>query len=382
MHGKTQAYVIAARRTAIGRVGGLHRSRRAEDLAAVALTAALADAGIAAREVEALVLGNAGEGGNPARLAGLSAGLPDTVPALTIDRQCASGLEAILAAIRLVVLGEAAIVAAGGAESLTNAPWRLARPRSPLQTPRFLNAESGPDQAGLEAAEALARSLGISRQMQDDYAAGARRAGAAVLQSGQLAHEIASFGPAPAESRDEAPYGLEKGLDPRPFVDDGGTMTLANTCQPGDGAAMAVVVNEAVWKRLGRPRALRLAATAATGAIPGHEAAAPLDAARSLLRKLEDPKVLNSAEVELDESSAIQALAFAGEFGVPAGRLNASGGALACGRPGGAASALPIARLFASLPRTAGLARPRLGLTASGTLGGGGLAALFAAIAS
>ena len=124
------AYIVAARRTALGRPGGLHKSRRIESLAAPVVLAALEDAKLEASAVEEIIFGNTTAGGNPARIVGLAAGLRDSVPALTVDRQCASGLDAILLGMRTVALGEARVVVAGGAESLSTAPWRVARPLS------------------------------------------------------------------------------------------------------------------------------------------------------------------------------------------------------------------------------------------------------------
>ena len=132
---EANAYIVAARRSALGRVGGLHRNRRVEDLAAPVIAAALADARIEPAEVDEVVIGNASQGGNPARLIALAAGLPLSAPALTIDRQCGSGLDAILHAVRAIDHGEAEIVVAGGVESLSTAPWRIAKPKSVFSFP-------------------------------------------------------------------------------------------------------------------------------------------------------------------------------------------------------------------------------------------------------
>ena len=133
------AYIIAARRTALGRIGGIHRNRRVEDLAVPVALEVLKDAGVSPARVERLILGNTSAGNNPARLVALAAGLPESVPATTIDQQCASGLEAILSAIRTIAIGEAEIILAGGAEAVSLAPWRIAKPRSVHQTPRFID---------------------------------------------------------------------------------------------------------------------------------------------------------------------------------------------------------------------------------------------------
>ena len=124
------AYIIAARRSALGRVGGLHKGRRIEELCAPIVAAALHDAGINADRVDEVIVGNATQGGNPARLIALAAGLSDSVPAATIDRQCGSGLDAILAAIRAIAAGDAEVIVAGGAEAISTAPWRVAKPRT------------------------------------------------------------------------------------------------------------------------------------------------------------------------------------------------------------------------------------------------------------
>jgi len=375
-----QAYVVAARRTAFGRLGGLHRLRRVDELAGGAIAAALDDSKLSPRDVEAIVLGNASEGGNPARLAGLAAGLSDTAAALTIDRQCASGLDAILAGVRLVALGEAAIVVAGGAESLSNAPWRMSRPRSPMHRPRILETGASLQEADLEAAEVTAASAGIDQRQQDDFAAAARRSAAAALLSGRLAREIAVFGRAASETRDEAPQGAEKGLDSQAFGGEGRTLTLANTSQPSDGAAVAIIVDAATWARLGRPPALQLVATAAVGARPGSEVTAPLDAVRLLRLRAAGAGLDQRAIYELNEASALQAIAFAKGLGIAAENLNRSGGSIASGRPLGAASAATLVRLFSGLLGDGDSARDRYGVAATGALGGEGVAALFEAL--
>ncbi len=145
------AYIIAARRSALGRVGGLHRNRRIEDLAAPVVRAALADAGLGPEAVDEILIGNATQGGNPARLIALAAGLPETSAAATLDRQCGSGLDAIIAACRTIGGGEADVIVAGGAESLSTAPWRVAKPKSIYQTPHFIGIEPA---AAEESAEA------------------------------------------------------------------------------------------------------------------------------------------------------------------------------------------------------------------------------------
>src|SRR5262245_46366962 len=209
---QAQAYVVAARRSALGRVGGLHRNRRVEDLTAPVIAAALADAHVGAEEVDEIVIGNASQGGNPARLIALAAGLPLTVPALTIDRQCGSGLDAILHAVRGIISGDADIVVAGGAESLSTAPWRIAKPKNVFQMPRFIGMEPIADDIGdvtqpLAASEALARRFQISRAAQDAFAMKSHLRAETAREARRFVGEIVALRGNREEARDESAIG-------------------------------------------------------------------------------------------------------------------------------------------------------------------------------
>ena len=202
------SYLIAARRTALGRPGGLHRSRRLEDLTAPVLLAALQDAQIEPRVVEEIILGNTTAGCNPARLVGLAAGLREGVPGLTVDRQCASGLDAILFAMRAVAIGQADVMVAGGAESVSTAPWRVAKPKHLFQTPRFIGLEQDDlDTADasqtVAASEELARRLGITRDQQDNYALHSFLKAETAQAERRFVGEIVPLKMAGAEARDE-----------------------------------------------------------------------------------------------------------------------------------------------------------------------------------
>ncbi len=170
------AYIIAARRTAVGRIGGLHKTRRIEELCAPLIGAALQDSGLEPEQIDEVIVGNASQGGNPARLIALAAGLPDTVSATTIDRQCGSGLDAILSAIRRVALGDAEAIIAGGAETVSTAPWRISKPKSLLPASPLHELRAGSRARSksatplIESTEALSAQLGISRAQQDAYA--------------------------------------------------------------------------------------------------------------------------------------------------------------------------------------------------------------------
>jgi acetyl-CoA C-acetyltransferase len=381
------AYVVAARRSALGRVGGLHRNRRIEDLTAPVIAAALKDAGIEPADVDEIMIGNASQGGNPARLIALASGLPDTAPALTLDRQCTSGLDAILLASRTVAAGDCDVVVAGGAESLSTAPWRIAKPRSIYQMPHFIGLEPVPDGEGdlpqpLIASEALAGRLKISRAAQDAYALRSHLLADMAHESRRFVGEIVPIRGNREEARDESSIGpAREDIEAEPsFHPPAGTLTAANTAHPHDGAAIVVVVSEARWVALGKPPALRLVASAARGVPPEREADAPISAAQKLYGRLNgfDRSAIRS--VEMSESSAVQALALVRELEIEDSIINADGGAIVRGHPLGASGAVLVVRLFSRLVRQAGADRHGFGLAAQGAIGGLGLAALFEAV--
>ena len=380
----THAYILAARRSALGRVGGLHRFRRIDALATPIIEAALADANIAPADVDELVLGNATEGGNPARLLALSAGLSETVSATTIDRQCGSGLEAILAAARAIRLGESNIVVAGGADSLSTAPWRIMRPRSLYQTPHFMRYEpamtDSPDEPQpFEASESLARAFGISRAEQDEWSKHAFQKAATAREHRIFVGEIVALRANAEEARDESAGTPDPDdfADAVPFLPEGGTLTPANTSAMHDGAAAAVIVSDAVWQRLGRPPALRIIGSASIGAAPAEEAAAPIAATRKMFTHLNGLHPRDMALVEISESSAAQAIAFARSLDLDPAAINPAGGAVVRGHPFGASGALLVARAFTGMLRNVDGQPPRYGLVSQGAIGGIGLAALL-----
>ena len=380
------AYIVAARRTALGRPGGLHKSRRIESLTAPVVLAALADAGLDASAVDEIIFGNTTAGGNPARIIGLAAGLDDRVPALTVDRHSASGLDAILLGSRTVALGEAKVVIAGGGESISTAPWRVARPRNLFQTPRFIGPEleegGGADAPhSISASEELAHRLGISRERQDAYALLSHiKAGQAVSKR-RFAREIVPLRMAGDEARDEgnAVQSIEELAELLPMLPPDGTHTSGNTSSLQDGAAVAVIVSEDMYAELGRPHALRLAASVTQGVGASEEASAPVIALERLLRTNSGFSRDKLALVEMSETSAAQALAVGDAFSLGESQLNADGGALARGFPLGAAGAVSVVRLFTHLVRSQ-RGPQGYGAVTQGAVGGLGVAALFEAL--
>lgn len=384
---EANAFVVAARRTALGRIGGLHRNRRVEELAAPVIAAALADARLSPADVDEVVIGNASQGGNPARTIALAAGLPLSAPALTIDRQCGSGLDAILHAMRCIDSGEAEVVVAGGVESLSTAPWRIAKPKNVYQLPHFIGIE--PPAAGatdvpqpLLASETLAQRHQISRAAQDAFAMKSHLRAETAREMRRFQGELVPFRASREEMRDESAIGasLQDIEDETPYCPPDGTLTPANTSQPHDGAAIVVVVSEAVWKRLGKPPALRLLASAAQGVAPELEAEAPIAAMNKLYGRLNGFDRSSVRVVELGESSAAQAIAVMGSLGIDDGIMNAEGGAVVRGHPLGASGAVLVVRLFSRLIRRDPERRGGCGAVTLGTIGGLGLAAMFEAV--
>ena len=380
----TRAYIIAARRTALGRIGGLHRTRRIEDLAAPVVRAVCEDGAIRPDDVDEIIVGNATAGGNPARIIALGSGLPETVNATTIDQQDASGLVAIIQAVRAVAHGDSQIAIAGGAESLSTAPWRIARPRNIHQMPHFISPEPFGDDdircaVPIEGTEQLAQALNISRSRQDAFATRSIDRAIAARKSRKFIDEIVPLRGRPEEARDQTT--IECDLDALqaelPFREEDGTLTPANTSSWHDGAAFVLIVSEEKWKALGEPPAMRLVANAASGVPAGHEAKAPIAAVEKLYTRLNGFDRSTISVVEMSESSAAQAIALADCLGLDEARINPDGGAIARGHPFGAAGALVVVRLFSQLVRAGGGSDRQFGVATQGAVGGLGVAALF-----
>ena len=387
------AYVIAARRSALGRVGGLHRARRLDDLARPVLETVLADAGVTDAggehhnllRVRELILGNTTAGGNPARLVSMCGGLGLETPALTVDRGLASGLDALLLAERAIASGQADCVIAGGAEALSTAPWRVARPRKPQQTPRFLplaalGQESGAAPEAIEALETLGRRHRISRADQDAFVTRAMLRVERATSGRRLNGEIVPIRHHSEEMRDEPPqHRSDEGLAEAEALESGGTVTSENMAEAADGAAFAIVVSEALHANLGRPPALRIAERVTTAGDPGVVPGAA-SALLSLRQRCGDEAWERLGAVEVSETSALEALICARAAGVEEERLNADGGAVIRGHAHGAAGAMLVARLFTQMIRAPKDRRVPVAAAVAGSLDGLGTAVLLEAV--
>ncbi len=343
------SHILAARRTAVVPQNGAFRRLQIHDLAAPVIRAVLADAGLAPEDVDELILANAlGAGGNPARLAALAAGLPERVAGLTLDRQCAGGLDAILLAHALVASGQARVVIAGGAESHSRRPLRLATepdggPPQPYDRPAFTPfPDRDPEMHA--AAAALAERLGITRAAQDAWATASHAR--ALAARDRLRAEIVPL----AGQRDDA---FTRRLTPAlagrtPAL--AGTVTRANTAVSADAAAFVVVAATPAG-----PRSLAILGGATRGAAPDAPGLAPLAAiAEALATTGTQPDDL--AQSEVMEAYAVQAIACVEQAGLDPATVNPGGGALARGHPIGASGAVLAVRLFHGLRQGRGLA--------------------------
>ncbi|SDO55828.1 acetyl-CoA C-acetyltransferase [Klenkia soli] len=353
--------VVAALRSAIGTAGSSFADVPAAELAAPVLAAVAAAVPELPREV---VLGNCtGPGGDLARVAALTAGLPVEVPGLTVDRQCASGLAAVVLGAQLLG-AEPGLVLAGGVESASTSP----RPGRAS----FAPAELGDPDMG-PAADTLARQFGITRAEQDAYAARSHARASAAQQAGVFDAEIV---PVRGATRDDRPRpGLTEQRLARLRPAWGGTGTAGNSCGVNDGAAAVALVDAATHARLGVP-GLRVLATATAGADPALPGLSLVPAVRLALQRaglgLADLDV-----VELNEAFAGQVLACCRALDLEPERVCREGGALALGHPWGASGAVLVVRLFSQLVRAAG---GRYGLAAVAAGGGQGVAVVVESV--
>lgn len=368
------AYLVAARRTAVAPRNGAFKAIEVDELGEAPIRAVLSDTGIVPDAIDDVIFGNAlYAGGNPARLAALRAGLPDRVPALTIDSQCCGGLDAIMMATDRIASGADAVVA-GGVESFSRAPLRVRRPRDageapqPYDRPPFAPwPERDPDM--IAAAATLAEVFNIPRDRQDAFAiASHRKAIANSPGDGEIV-------PLAGLMRDAFPRALTESLCSRlpPIAGDTSFgVTRATVAVEADAAAAVLVVSESMLRRLNITRALRVVAATRCGGDPAMPGIAPIAAAQKLLAARQiAPETVVVAEIM--EAFASQAIACAEGIGVAESSLNRGGGGLARGHPIGASGAILAVRLWHEMQREAPGA---LGLAAIAAAGGLGSALL------
>ncbi|WP_341503811.1 3-oxoadipyl-CoA thiolase [Gallaecimonas sp. GXIMD4217] len=371
-------FICDAIRTPVGRYGGSLAGVRADDLAALPLKALLArNPGLDPGHIDDVILGCANQAGednrNIARMAALLAGLPQEVPGLTLNRLCGSGLNAVGSAAQAILSGEAEIVVAGGAESMTRAPLVMAKAETPFARGaelfdttmgwRFVNpalqAAHGTDTMP-RTAENLAEELGISRQDQDSFACRSQQKAAAAQEAGFLAEEIVPVavpqrrGEPVLFDQDEHPRAttLDKLASLKPIVHDRGTITAGNASGINDGAAALLLASAAGAERQGLTPVARVLGMAVAGVAPRTMGLGPVPATRKLLARL-GLDLADMDIIELNEAFAAQALACIRELGLEDDdpRINPQGGAIALGHPLGMSGARLVTSALRQLQR-------------------------------
>jgi acetyl-CoA acyltransferase len=382
-----EAVIVSSVRTAVGRAHkGTLRQVRPDDLAARAIEGALARvSAIQPSMVDDVILGCAmpeGEQGmNVARIAALVAGVPCTAAAMTVNRFCSSGLQAIALAVRAVEAGEADVVVAGGTESMSLVPMGGRHfSANPTLVERYPDVYLG---MGLTA-ENLAPRYGIDREQSDVFALGSHRKAIAAIDAGRFKAEIVPVTVPPADGTPSDPVVFDTDEGPRrdtdlaalaklrPAFAKGGIVTAGNASQMSDGAAASVVVSMEKARELGLEPMARLVSFAVAGVPPEIMGIGPVEAIPKALARA-GLKLADVAVVELNEAFATQALAVIKEAGLDPDKVNVNGGAVALGHPLGCTGAKLTTQLLHELARR----KARYGIVTMCVGGGMGAASVF-----
>jgi 3-oxoadipyl-CoA thiolase len=386
----SRAVVISAVRTPVGRYGGALAGIRPDDLAAIAIGAAVERAGVDPAEVEDVYLGCANQAGednrNVARMAALIAGLPETVPGVTVNRLCASGLSAVVSACHAIAAGDGELFVAGGVESMSRAPLVFGKPDTAFprgnQTVydttlgwRFPNprlAEMFPLESMGETGENVAARWSVAREDQDAFALRSQQRWAEANRAGRFDDELVQVGDVVGDEHPRPETTAERLAALRPAFRDNGTVTAGNSSGVNDGAAALVIASEELARALGHEPLGRFIASAAAGVDPTVMGIGPIPAVRKLLARAGiDSNQLDL--VELNEAFASQSLVVIRELGLDPDRVNVNGGAIALGHPLGMSGARLVVTLLHELRRRGG----RYGLATLCVGVGQGQAALF-----
>jgi 3-oxoadipyl-CoA thiolase len=375
-----EAWIIEAVRTPIGRYGGALASVRPDDLAAAALRAVVDRSGIDATLIEDVILGCANQAGednrNVARMALLLAGLPVDVGGLTVNRLCGSGLQAINSAAHAINVGDGDVFIGGGVESMTRAPYVMAKPAAAFDRGdremfdstlgwRFVNPKLAemyyPYSMG-ETAENVAERWSVDRAAQDAFALASQQKAIAAIEAGRFDDQIVSItvpakkGEPVVVGRDEHPRAdtsAEALAKLRPAFREGGSVTAGNSSGINDGASAVLVVEADRARELGLKPLARLVSTAVAGVDPAIMGYGPVPATRKALERAG----ITAADldlIELNEAFASQSIVCIDDLGLDPARVNVNGGAIALGHPLGMSGARLITMLTHELRRTGG----------------------------
>jgi len=385
-----RAVVLSGVRTPIGRYGGALAGVRPDDLAAVAISEAVARAGVAPEQIEDVYFGAANQAGednrNVARMAALLAGLPDSVAGVTMNRLCASGLAAVSSACHAVIAGDGDLFIAGGVESMSRAPLVTPKPEAAFPRGdrqlfdttlgwRFVNprlTERFPPESMGETGENVAERWHVSREDQDAFALASQQRWAAAAAAGRFDDELVAVGDVVRDEHPRPDTTLEKLAGLKPAFRAGGTVTAGNASGVNDGAAALVIASEEKARELGVEPLGTFLGSAVAGVDPRVMGIGPIPAVRKLLARTG----IDLAEidlVELNEAFASQSLAVVRELGFDSEKVNVNGGAIALGHPLGMSGARLVVSLLHELRRRGG----RLGLATLCVGVGQGQAALF-----
>ena len=363
--------IVNGARTPVGRFGGAFKDMRASDLGAIAIKAALERAGVAPELVDEVIMGNvlqASETGYAARRAMLAAGIPDSVPAMTVNRACSSGLESINLAVMSVMTGESDIVVAGGCDSMSQSPYlmtgnRFEGPRMGdlTMTDSLVMSLSCPiyDYHMGVTAENVAERFEVSRTAQDEMAVMSHARAVAAQEAGYFDAQIAPVSVAQRRgdplviSRDEHPRpgtDLEGLAKLRPVFKDGGTVTAGNSAGINDAAAAVVVMSAERAAALGMKPRLRWVARGVSGVDPAIMGIGPVPSTRKVLAKT-GMTLDDLDQIELNEAFAAQAIYVMRELGMDIEKTNVNGSGISLGHPVGATGAIMTVKLMEELER-------------------------------
>jgi len=386
----SRAVILSGVRTPVGRYGGVLSGERPDDLGALVIREAVRRAGVEPAQIEDVYFGCANQAGednrNVARMASLLAGLPESVPGITVNRLCASGLSAIVSACHAVAAGEGDLYVAGGVESMSRAPFVFGKPehgfprgdRTVYDTTlgwRFPNPrmeEMFPLESMGETGENVAERYGVSREEQDAFGLQSQRRWAAADEAGRFADELVAVGDTGRDEHPRPDTDASKLAALKPAFREGGTVTAGNSAGINDGAAAVVIATEEKACQLGAEPLGTFLGAAVAGVDPRVMGIGPIPAVRKALARA-GVEVSELDLVELNEAFASQSLVVIRELGLDPEKVNVNGGAIALGHPLGMTGARLVVTLLHELRRRGG----RYGLATLCVGVGQGQAALF-----
>ncbi|MDN6351402.1 MAG: acetyl-CoA C-acyltransferase [Yaniella sp.] len=375
-----EAFLVSGKRTPVGRHSGVLSSLRPDDMAATAIKAVLGDSGLDSAVVDEVLLGNANGAGeenrNVARMAWLLAGGDESVPAMTVNRLCSSGMSAIETASRMVATGDADIVIAGGVESMSRAPWVLEKPTRAFAQPgqifdsalgwRFVNPrfeygdlsrDGKMTYSMTETAQEVANIDGVTRQEADEFAAASQAKAVAATEAGHFANEIVPVeikdrkGNVTVVDQDEGPRPgttAEKLRNLRPVTGLGDVVTAGNSSSLNDGASAIIVASAAAVEKYNLTPRARIVAGGSAGLAPEVMGLGPVPATEKVLARA-GWSVDDLDAAELNEAFATQSIASMRRLGIKPEIVNAWGGAIALGHPLGSSGSRIVITLLSRL---------------------------------